>query len=149
MSLLPAGLLLFDTGIYIRFSRGEKYPWLGEDARLFQRTILTAVVAAELYAGTHSQQEKRALDQLCQAHSALGHFSSPPSSAWIDTGILLRRSRSTFGQTDFVSHFRDLLIASEAMRTGATLVSENSRDFARWKSLLVSSRKTLKLFNPS
>jgi predicted nucleic acid-binding protein len=149
MSLLPAGLLLFDTGIYIRFSRGEKYPWLGEDARLFQRTILTAVVAAELYAGTHSHQEKRALDQLCQAHSALGHFSSPPSSAWIDTGILLRRSRSTFGQMDFVSHFRDLLIASEAMRTGATLVSENSRDFARWKSLLVSSRKTLKLFNPS
>jgi predicted nucleic acid-binding protein len=149
MSLLPAGLLLFDTGIYIRFSRGEKYPWLGEDAGLFQRTILTAVVAAELYAGTHSQQEKRALDQLCQAHSALGHFSSPPGSAWIDTGILLRRSRSTFGQMDFVSHFRDLLIASEAMRTGATLVSENSRDFARWKSLLVSSGKTLKLFNPS
>jgi len=149
MSLLPAGLLLFDTGIYIRFGRGEKYPWLGEDARLFQRTILTAVVAAELYAGTHSQQEKRALDQLCQAHSALGHFSSPAGSAWIDTGILLRRFRSTFGQMDFVSHFRDLLIASEAMRTGATLVSENSRDFARWKSLLVSSRKTLKLFNPS
>jgi predicted nucleic acid-binding protein len=149
MSLLPAGLLLFDTGIYIRFSRGEKYPWLGEDARLFQRTILTAVVAGELYAGTHSPQEKRALDQLCQAHSALGHFSSPPSSAWIDTGILLRRSRSTFRKMDFVSHFRDLLIASEAMRTGATLVTENSRDFARWKSLLVSSRKTLKLFNPS
>jgi predicted nucleic acid-binding protein len=149
MSLLPAGLLLFDTGIYIRFSRGEKYPWLGEDARLFQRTILTAVVAAELYAGTRSQQEKRALDQLCQAHSALGHFSSPPGSAWIDTGILLRRSRSTFGQMDFVSHFRDLLIVSEAMRTGATLVSENSREFARWKSLLVSSKKTLKLFNPS
>jgi predicted nucleic acid-binding protein len=149
MSLLPAGLLLFDTGIYIRFSRGEKYPWLGEDARLFQRTILTAVVAAELYAGAHGRKEKQALDQLCQAHSALGHFSSPPGSAWIDTGILLRRSRSAFGQMDFVSHFRDLLIASEAMRTGATLVSENSRDFARWKSLLVSSRKTLKLFNPS
>jgi predicted nucleic acid-binding protein len=149
MSLLPAGLLLFDTGIYVRFSRGEKYHWLGEDARLFQRTILTAVVAAELYAGTHTQQEKRALDQLCQAHSALGHFSSPPASAWIDTGILLRRFRSTFGQMDFVSHFRDLLIASEAMRTGATLVTENSRDFARWKSLLVSARKTLKLFNPS
>jgi predicted nucleic acid-binding protein len=148
MSSLPAGLLLFDTGIYIRFGRGEKYLWLGEDARIFQRTVLTAVVAAELYAGTHSQKEKRALDELCQAHRALGHFSSPPGSAWIDTGILLRRSRSTFGQMDFVS-LRDLLIASEAARTGATLVTENSRDFARWKSLLASARKTLKLFNPS
>ena len=149
MSSLPAGLLLFDTGIYIRYSRGEKYLWLGEDARIFQRTILSAVVAAELYAGTHSQQEKRAMDELCKAHHALGYFSSPPGSAWIETGILLRRSRSTFGQIDFVSHFRDLLIASEAMRTGATLVTENSRDFARWKSLLVSARKTLKLFSPS
>jgi len=76
MSSLPAGLLLFDTGIYIRFSRGGKYLWLGEDARIFQRTILIAVVVAELYAGTHS-------------------------------------------------------IASEAVRLGATLVTENSRDFAR------------------
>jgi predicted nucleic acid-binding protein len=140
MSSLPTGLLLFDTGIYIRFSR---------DARIFQRTIFTAVVAAELYAGTRSQPEKRALDKLCQAHHALGHFSSPPASAWIDAGILLRRTRSTFGQMDFVRHFRDLLIALEAMRTGATLVTENSRDFARWKSILVSARKTLKLFHPS
>ena len=149
MSSLPTGLLLFDTGVYIRFSRGEKYLWLSEDARIFQRTIFTAVVAAELYAGTRSQPEKRALDKLCQAHHALGHFSSPPGSAWIDAGILLRCTRSTFGQMDFVRHFRDLLIASEAMRTGATLVTENSRDFARWKSVLVSARKTLKLFHPS
>jgi hypothetical protein len=76
MSSLVAGLLLFDTGIYIQFSRGEKCLWLGEDARIFQHTILRAVVAAELYAGTHSQQEKRALDELCRAHRALGQKPS-------------------------------------------------------------------------
>jgi predicted nucleic acid-binding protein len=134
MSSLPAGLLLFD--IYIRFSRGEKYLWLGEDVRIFQRTILSAVVAAELYAGTNSQQEKRALDELCKAHHALGHFSSPPGSAWIDTGILLRRSRSTFGQMDFVGHFRDLLIASEAMRTGGHY---GDREFPRFRAVEVAS----------
>lgn len=149
MISLPAGPLLFDTGIYIRFSRGENYLWLGEDARVFQRTILTAVVAAELYAGTRNQREKRALDELCQAHRALGHFSSPPAAAWIDIGILLRRARSAFGQMDFVHHFRDLLIAVEAVRAGATLVTENVGDFARWRSLLASARNTLKLFNPS
>jgi predicted nucleic acid-binding protein len=105
MSSPPAGLLLFDTGIYIRFSRGEKYLWLGEDARIFQRTILTAVVAGELYAGTHSQQEKRALDELCQAHRALGHFFSPPGSARVDAGILIRRSRSTFWRNGFCQPF--------------------------------------------
>ena len=149
MISLPTGPLLFDTGIYIRYSRGEDYPWLGEDVRVFQRTIFTAVVAAELYAGTRNHREKRALDGLCQAHSALGHFSSPSAAAWIDTGILLRRARDVFGQMDFVRHFRDLLIAVEAVRAGATLVTENVGDFTRWRSILASSKKTLKLFEPS
>ena len=145
----PPGPLLFDTGIYIRFSRGENYLWLGEDARVFQRTILTGVVAAELYAGTHNHREKRALDELCRAHRALGHFSSPSAAAWIDTGILLRRARDVFGQMDFVRHFRDLLIAVEAARAGATLVTENVGDFTRWRSILASTKKTLNLFKPS
>jgi len=76
-----------------------------------------------------------------------GHFSSPPAAAWIDAGILLRRARSAYGQMDFVRHFRDLLIALEAAQVGATLVTENARDFARWKSLLASTRKTLKLLS--
>lgn len=145
---LPAGPLLFDTGIYIRFSRGEDYLWLGEDAGVFQRTILTAVVAAELYAGTHDRREKRTLDELCRAHHALGHFSSPSAEDWIETGILLRRARSAYGQIDLVHHFRDLLIALEAVRAKATLVTENAGDFARWRSLLASSRKILKLSHP-
>jgi predicted nucleic acid-binding protein len=149
MSPLPPGLLLFDTGVYIRFSRGEDYAWLGEDARVFQRTILTAVVAAELYAGTHDHQEKRALDELCRAHNSLGHFASPPAATWVETGILLRRARSGCGEIDFVRHFRDLLIALEAVRIGATLVTENIRDFARWRSLLSSAKRALRLFNPS
>ena len=149
MNRLPAGLLLFDTGIYIRFSRGEDYSWLGEDAQILERTILSAVVAAELYAGTRDYREKRALDDLCRAHRSRGQFSSPSAAEWIEAGILLRRARSTFGQMDFSSHFRDLLIAQEAVRGGATLVTENVQEFARWRSLLGTARQTLRLFNPS
>jgi predicted nucleic acid-binding protein len=149
MISLPSGPLLFDTGIYIRFNRGEDYLWLGDGPGIFHRTILTAVVAAELYAGTRDRREKRAVDELCRAHDALGHFSSPPATAWIETGVLLRRARDTYGQIDFVHHFRDLLISLEAVRAKATLVTENARDFARWTSLLVSSGKSLKLFHPS
>jgi len=50
---------------------------------------------------------------------------------------------------DFVRHFRDLLIALEASRADATLVTENLDDFERWKSLLQSADKRLKLFSPS
>jgi|SRR5579871_181374 len=145
---LPPGPLLFDTGIYIRFNRGEDYLWLDDAPGIFQRTVLTSVVAAELYAGTRDRREKIAVDELCRAHDALGHFSSPPAAAWIEAGVLLRRARSAYGQIDFVHHFRDLLIAAEAVRARATLVTENARDFARWRSLLASSRKTLKLFRP-
>lgn len=148
MSFLPAGPLLFDSGIYIRFSRGQSYEFLARDAGVFQRTILTAVVAAELYAGTRDRREKRLLDELCRAHSALGHFISPPPRVWTEAGILMRRASKAFGQMDFARHFRDALIALEASRTGATLVTENFLDFARWKSLLRLSRHPLRLFEP-
>jgi hypothetical protein len=48
-----------------------------------------------------------------------------------------------------MNHFRDLLIATEAVRARATLVTENGRDFIRWRSLFASSRRILKLFHPS
>jgi predicted nucleic acid-binding protein len=149
MNALPNGPLLLDTGIYIRGTRGEDYHWLTEDDQIFVRTILSTVVAAELYAGTRDHREKRALDELCRAYQALGHFSSPPASTWIDSGILLRRARNTLGQMHFAHHFRDVLIAVEAVRAGATLVTENVRDFKRWSALLGPERRRLKLFDPS
>lgn len=60
MISLPTGPLLFDTGIYIRFSRGENHLWLGEDARVFQLTILTAVVDR--------------LKKICRARSVFGEM---------------------------------------------------------------------------
>jgi predicted nucleic acid-binding protein len=110
---------------------------------------MTTVVAAELYAGTQDLPEKRKLDELCPAHRALGHFFCPGDAEWIEIGMLLRRARSIFGQMLFATHFRDLLIAVEASRAHATLVTENVRDFARWKSVLASSGKTLEVFDPS
>jgi predicted nucleic acid-binding protein len=149
MNALPNGPLLLDTGIYIRAARGEDYLWLTEDDQIFVRTVLSAVVAAELYAGTRDHREKRALDQLCRAYNALGHFLSPSTSAWTDCGMLLRRASNTSGQTAFAYHFRDVLIAEESERAGATLVTENVKDFERWKALLASGRRKLKLFDPS
>lgn len=149
MSKLPAGLLLLDTGIYIRYFRGENYDGLVEDGQVFRRSILSAVVASELYAGTRSQEDKRALDRLCGAHNALGHYSAPAAATWIEGGIVLSRALGRSGHMDFAHHFRDVLIALEASQAGATLVTENEKDFERWKALLARSRKRLKIFKPS
>jgi predicted nucleic acid-binding protein len=148
MALLPSGDLLFDTVVYIRFTRSENYSWLA-DTRVFRRTILTAVVAAELYAGTSNRAEKLYLDDLCRMHRVAGTFSVPTAAAWMHTGILLRRARRVFGEMPFVAHFRDLLIALEAARLKATLVTENARDFLRWRSVLASTGTTLSVFDPS
>jgi len=48
----------------------------------------------------------------------------------------------------FAHHFRDVLIAEEAARAGATLVTENVKDFERWRGLLAAGKKRLKLFDP-
>lgn len=149
MSALPAGLLLFDTTVYIRASRSEKFQWLARDYPVFKRTLLSAVVAAELYAGTHGPREKRALDELCEAHRLVNHFVTPSADMWRLAGISTSRARRTFGQLGFAHHFRDGLIALEAARARATLVTEDVADFARWKSLIASTGKTLKLFNPA
>lgn len=149
MKAVPAGPLLFDTGIYIRFGRGEDYAWLIEDEQISGRTFLTAVVAAELYAGTRDRHEKRLLDELCRAYQRRGRFLSPSGTTWIDAGLLLRRGRRIFGEMDFAHHFRDLLITLEAAQVGATLVAENVRDFDRWKALLGSGGKRLKVFDPA
>jgi len=149
VTALPAGLLLLDTGIYIRYSRREAYDWLLEDTRIFRRTILTAVVAAELYAGTRERGEKTALDQLCRAHQALLRFSTPSAFVWSEAGILLRRARSILGEMDFSRHFRDALIALEAVHSGATLLTENTKDFTRWQTLLAKSGQTFKFIRPS
>lgn len=149
MTGLPPGPLMLDTGIYIRFSRGQGYPWLNTDKRIFRRTILTAVVAAELYAGTRDRHEKQDLDELCRAHGALGSLTFPSAAAWVEAGLLVRRARAVWGEMEFARHFRDVLIALEAIRAGAALVTENWADFARWRNLLRSAGRSLQLFDPS
>ena len=86
MRVLPEGPVLFDTSAYIRQIHEKAYPGLVQDAKLFQRTVLSAVVAAELYAGTRSAEDRRALDDLCGAHRALGKLSCLAQDTWLQAG---------------------------------------------------------------
>lgn len=145
MSRIPLGPVLFDSSAYIRFFREGAYPWLASDGELFQRTILSAVVAAELYAGTRSPEEKVQLDRLCLAHEALGNFSSPIRESWLQAGLMMGRYARRYGSLRAADHFRDVLIALEAVENAATLMTENARDFLRWQRLLLASGKRLKM----
>ena len=147
MSELPRGLLLFDTSAYIGQIRYGRYPWLASDRSIFERTVMTAVVAAELGAGCRSREDRAALASLCRAHAALGRLSFPSLENWTMAGDLLQRYARGFGTLRFADHFRDVLIALEALRHNATLVTENVADFRRWQKLLRSSGQSLRILD--
>jgi predicted nucleic acid-binding protein len=147
VSAIPVGPVLFDSSAYIRQIRQQAYPWLSQDRKLFQRTVLSVVVASELYAGTRSAEDKRALDGLCDAHGALGNLSCPGEELWLQAGTLLCRYARLHGELQLTDHFRDVLIALEAVKKGATLITENARDFHRWRGLLRSAGQRLRVFD--
>lgn len=147
MIRLPHGKLMLDTSVYIRHVREQSYRWLEDDDAVIRRLLLTVVVAAELYAGARSAEEKGHLDALCQWHQRLGTLCSPTAVAWLEAGQILGRYARVYGGLQMVNHFRDILIALDAAKNGATLVTENARDFLRWQKLLRSTGRDLRLFD--
>ncbi len=148
MNPLPSGLLLFDSSVYIRYIRSGWYPWLFETENLVLRTMLTVVVAAELYAGARSREDKKELDIVWRRHQYLGMLSCPPPETWLLAGVLLERYARLYGGLRYADHFRDILIALEASRHRATLVTENATDFLRWRRLLKRSGVNLEVLRP-
>jgi predicted nucleic acid-binding protein len=147
MMRLPHGKLIFDTSVYVRHIREQSYPWIEDDAAVIKRSLLTVVIAAELYAGARSAEEKGHLDALCQWHQRLGNLCFPAAMTWLEAGQMLGRHARVFGSLQKVKHVRDVLIALEAAKNGATLVTENARDFLRWQKLLRSTGRDLRLFD--
>jgi predicted nucleic acid-binding protein len=147
MTRLPKGKLIFDTSVYIRHGREQSYRCIEDDDGVIKRSLLTVVVAAELYAGARSPVEKGHLDALCQWHQRLGSLCFPSAMAWLEAGQLLGRYARVYGNLQMVNHFRDILIALAAAEHGATLVTENARDFLRWQKLLRSAGRDLRLFD--
>ncbi len=139
MNALPKGRLLLDTSAYIRYIRQAGGTGLVEDRQYVERTLLTAVVACELYAGVRHADEKEHLDALCRWHRALGTFTFPGADTWLQAGRLMGRYVRLYGSIRMADHFRDVLVALEAIQHEATLITENVRDFVRWQKLLRAS----------
>ena len=69
-------------------------------------------------------------------------FLSEPE-VWLEAGRMLGRYARLYGSVRMADHFRDGLIALEAAKQRATLVTENARDFSRWKMLLRATGRAL------
>jgi len=120
--------LVIDTNIYIDWlNRGR------HDDVLFQRNTvkyLSAVVLMELRAGASSPGDRRILRRLETAFERASRILTPSRAVFAEAGDTLRRLRTEHGYNlRGRSIANDVLIALSARSLGATVVTQNERDY--------------------
>jgi len=110
----------------------------GNPSQFFERRAdeaplwLSSVVLEELYAGA-SEAAVRALERLEHDFEKAKRVLVPNLSDWTSAGKVLARLAAKYGY-ERIGRARltnDALIAMSAARTGITVLTANSRDFAR------------------
>jgi predicted nucleic acid-binding protein len=121
--------VVIDTNVYI--------DWLNEgqhEAVLFQRNVvkyLSAVVLMELSAGAFSVRDRRLVQEVNSAFAKVDRILVPTVTIYEDAGDALRRLQEYRGYTVASAHglVIDVLIALSARSIGATVITQNERDF--------------------
>ena len=127
--------LVIDSGVYIDWLNRRRH----EDI-LFGRgnvKYLSAVVLMELRAGAFSVRDRRLVQRLEAAFGRAGRIVTPTASVFGHAGDVLRRLQSERGYNISRSHaiVNDVLIALSARSIGATVATQNARDFRAIQSI--------------
>jgi hypothetical protein len=125
--------LLLDTSVYIPFiNKGISNPILnlGPDRSLL---FMCAVVLEELYAGAHDPASVKLLDKLYDVFVSANRLVVPDGRDWQKAGKIIAQLERKYGfEKKFLARIsHDILIALCARRIGATVVTNNAKDFLR------------------
>ena len=138
--------LLVDSSVFIAASHYRPYRTLLNTAASRGLLLVSSIVTMELYAGFKSQEARRAFSVLHLNLRRAEKIVVPQHEDFLLGGRVLFYLSRRFGQLDFKDHFRDGLIAASAARIGATVVSENRRNFEVWRDGLARSGRRLSLY---
>jgi predicted nucleic acid-binding protein len=138
--------LLVDSSVFIAAAHHRPYRDLLNVAARRGRLLVNSVVATELYAGFKSQEARRAFTVLHRDLKRAGKIVVPQHEDFLLGGRVLFHLSQKLGRIDFKDHFRDGLIAVSAARIGATVVTENQRNFELWRDGLARSGRRLDLY---
>jgi len=122
--------IVIDTNIYI--------DWLNEGRHedvIFQRETvkhLSAVVLMELLAGAFSTKDRRLIRGITLPFARANRIVTPTVSIYEEAGDVLRRLQRLHGYSIPSAYglVNDVLIALSARSIGASVFTQNERDFA-------------------
>ena len=129
--------LLLDSSVWIDHFRGNVLAVVLPRLRGRYQLWMSGVVGAELLAGGRSRTERRAVDRLLAPFRKAGRVLAADSEDLLASGRALSRLRERgvmLRQPG--AALLDALIAVNAVRVGALLVSANSDDFRKLSSVL-------------
>lgn len=121
--------VVIDTNIYV--------DWINEgrhEVVLFRRDAvrcLSAVVLMELYAGVRSARDRRLIRGIASSSAGSGRLLLPGQRVYEDAGHVLRglRTQHDYDLAGARALASDVLIALSARSIGATVITQNERDF--------------------
>lgn len=129
---------ILDTSVLIPFiNQGIAHPVLNIDIGK-PLLHLSAVVAAELYAGAFDGHTIKLLDKLYKTFHDVNRIIIPSLSDWQTAGKVIAKLGGKYGYEDkFLAKIQnDVLITLSARQIGAFVITNNSKDFLRIKEFV-------------
>jgi predicted nucleic acid-binding protein len=128
-----------DTGVFIQVMRQPRSWAAFQHALAAGRIWLSAIVVAELYAGTRSREDTRLLDRIAGAMWRIDRLLTPCADDWARAGRLIARAARLRGAVRPRDHLADVLILVSAARLRGTVVTANLRHFELWAVLATAA----------
>lgn len=121
--------VVIDTNVYVDWFNNGRH-----ETVLFQREAvkyLSAVVFMELSAGAFSARDRRLVREVTSAFAKAGRILVPTVTIYEEAGDVLCRLQESRGYTMASAYglVNDVLIALSARSIGATVITQNERDF--------------------
>ena len=122
--------IVADTTVFIAALRGQGRDPFGAVRR--GQVWLAAVVLAELYAGTRSVAEARALDQLARDAARGDRLLVPAADEWAMAGRMIARYVRLRGAVRPRDHLADVLVVLAAARVSGEVLTANVQHLEIW-----------------
>lgn len=123
--------IIIDTNIYIDFYNTGKFKEFIFQKRYPEIIYVSSIVIMELLAGAFSRSDIAIVNNLIKIARASNKIITPTQHDYIDSGKILAKLQSEKGYDLKKSYHitNDVLIALSARRIGATLFTQNKKDF--------------------